>query len=243
VGAHKFNRTNIFTPRHTMVRFLSSLVLLLKASTMVHAGVGVIPPTCVNFTSPGESIATELCYSGGFIGPSICLVQLPNGTEVDYYCGDLNKLTYLFESESGTLESSIEWGFYNTTYPNEQEEVISETSVCNATFDGLSCDTCIFCDDGSVEADCTNLELGTKVECGEIFVNSADVPYPFFPFLVEKSMGSTCEVGPMANPDMSCPEAEFCQLTEGLCNNKMGFHTGMCATIPTVCTMIYRPVW
>jgi len=167
---------------------------------MVDAGVGVIPPTCVNFTSPGESIATELCYSGNFIGPSICLIQLPNETEVDYYCGDLNKLTYLFESESGTLESSIEWGFYNTTYPNEQEEVISETSVCNATFDGLSCDTCIFCDDGSVEADCTNLEFGTKVECGEIFVNSADVPYPFFPFSVEKSiMGSASEASGSSN--------------------------------------------
>lgn len=154
---------------------------------MIDGSVGVIrnPPTCVNF------IPAELCYSGGIIGPSICNIQLPNGTEVDYYCGDLNKMTYLFEqskydvqsqrNELGTLESSIEWGFFNATYPNEGAEVISETSVCNATFAGLSCDTCIFCDDGSVEADCTNLEFGTKVECGDIFVNSADVPYyPFF---------------------------------------------------------------
>ncbi len=44
----------------------------------------------------------------------------------------------------------------------------------------------LLCNDGSIEADCTNLELGTKVECGDIFVNDVDLPYPFFPFLVEK---------------------------------------------------------
>ena len=56
-------------------------------------------------------------------------------------------------------------------------------------------------------------------------------------------MGSTCEVGPMTNPDMSCPDGEFCQLTEGVCNNKMGFHTGVCALIPTACTENFAPVW
>jgi hypothetical protein len=70
---------------------------------------------------------------------------------------------------------------------------------CNATANGESCDTCIFCDDGSVEADCTNIERGRKVECGDIFVqNFTSTSYTFFPFLVEKAMGSTCEVGPDA---------------------------------------------
>jgi hypothetical protein len=42
------------------------------------------------------------------------VTTLPNGTEVTYYCGDLNKVTYTFENEElGTaLESSIEWGYY-----------------------------------------------------------------------------------------------------------------------------------
>ena len=231
-----------------MVRFLSSLVLLLKASTMVDAGVGVIPPTCVNFTSPGESIATELCYSGGMIGPSICFIQLPNGTEVDYYCGDLTKVTYTFEKEMEGMETSIEWGYYNDTYNGSDLEVISDASGdCNATANGQSCDSCIFCDDGSVEADCSNVEQGTKVECGDIFIqNFTDTPpYPFFPFLIENFnlMGSACEVGPEADKDMSCLDGEFCQLDMGVCNSKMGFHTGVCAPIPTVCTMIYLPVW
>ena len=39
-------------------------------------------------------------------------------------------------------------------------------------------------DDGSVEADCTNLELGRKVECGETYEECDSLP--FFPFLDEK---------------------------------------------------------
>jgi len=37
---------------------------------------------------------------------------------------------------------------------------------CNATV--KLCKTCNSCDNGSIEADCTNLELRRKVECGEI---------------------------------------------------------------------------
>jgi hypothetical protein len=219
-------------------------MLLLKALTMVDASAMTFGTSCVYFTFPcytGDSI--QLCYSSTVIGPSICVTTLPNGTNVTYYCGDLNKVTYTLEEEMEGMETSIEWGYYNATYPDEKEEVISETSVCNATANGQSCDTCIFCDDGSVAADCTNLELGTKVECGDIFFNTY-VPYPFlFSFEWIMIMGSTCEVGPMADPKMSCPEGKFCQLTEGLCNNKMGIHTGSCAPIPFGCTFIYLPVW
>jgi hypothetical protein len=212
---------------------------------MVDAFAMTFESSCVNFTFPDDSVATrELCYSGDVIGPSICVTTLTNGTEVTYDCGDLNKVTYTFEKEMEGMETSIEWGYYNDTYSSDLEEVISDaTGDCNATANGQSCDTCIFCDDGSVEADCTNLELGTKVECGDIFVQTLDTPYPFFPFLVEKAMGSTCEVGPDADKDMGCPGGEFCQLDEGVCNNKMGVHVGVCAAIPTVCTMIYLPVW
>lgn len=211
---------------------------------MVDAFVMAFESSCVNFTFPDDSVARELCYSGNVIGPSICLVTLPNGTDVDYSCGDLTKVTYTFEKEMEGMETTIEWGYYNDTY-NGLEEVISDASGdCNATANGESCDTCIFCNDGSVEADCTNVELGAKVECGDIFVqNLSGTPYPFFPFLVEKTMGSTCEVGPEADKDMGCPGGEFCQLNEGVCNSKMGFHTGVCAPIPMICTMIYLPVW
>ena len=52
-----------------------------------------------------------------------------------------------------------------------------------------------------------------------------------------------CEVGPSANPNMSCLDGEFCQLDVGTCNNKMGVHVGVCASIPTVCTKEFNPVW
>jgi hypothetical protein len=55
---------------------------------------------------------------------------------------------------------------------------------------------------------------------------------------------SSCEVGPMAKPDMNCPiDGTFCLLDVGICNSKMGFHTGICTSIPMVCTEIYAPVW
>jgi hypothetical protein len=241
-------------------------MLLLKASKMIDATSLFTFSSCENFTFPDDSVARELCYSGVVTQPVECMAT----SGVTYLCGDLPKATYTFENEYEGMEASIEWGYYNDTYNGSDLEVISNsiwldtvisdtmpyagvrpnpTSTwtsggCNATANGESCDTCIFCDDGSVEADCTNIERGRKVECGDIFVqNFTSSWYFFFPFLVEKAMGSTCEVGPDADKDMGCPGGEFCQLDEGVCNSKMGFHTGVCATIPTVCTMIYLPVW
>ena len=67
---------------YTMVRFLSTLMLLLKASTMVDGFFTIIESTCVNFTFPDDDIACELCYSGGTIGPSLC--SIPDSEE-SYY--------------------------------------------------------------------------------------------------------------------------------------------------------------
>jgi hypothetical protein len=99
------------------------------------------------------------------------LTPFQNGTEVEvtYDCGNLNKVTYIFEKEMEGLETSIEWGFFNDTYNGSDLEVISETEFCNATVNGERCKTCNSCDNGSIEADCTNLELRRKVECGEIY--------------------------------------------------------------------------
>ena len=52
-----------------------------------------------------------------------------------------------------------------------------------------------------------------------------------------------CEVGPSADPSMSCLDGEFCLLDVGTCNNKMLVNYGVCTSIPTFCTMDYRPVW
>ena len=67
---------------YTMIRFLSTLVLLLKVSTIVDGSVTIIESTCVNFTFPDDDIAHKLCYSGGTIGPSFC--SIPDSEE-SYY--------------------------------------------------------------------------------------------------------------------------------------------------------------
>lgn len=56
--------------------------------------------------------------------------------------------------------------------------------------------------------------------------------------------GTECEVGPSADPAMSCTvEGEFCQLDMGVCNNKSAIQYGVCAMIPQACTLEYDPVW
>ena len=52
-----------------------------------------------------------------------------------------------------------------------------------------------------------------------------------------------CEVGPSADPSMSCLDGEFCLLDVGTCNNKMLVNYGVCTSIPTACTYNLNPVW
>jgi hypothetical protein len=192
--------------RYKMVRFLSALVLLLQASTMVDAGVyqcqNVLedPPTCV--TSVGGS--EELCYYSSGFGASICSGSVGsdafgNETEVIYYCGSYG-WGYSFKEELDGMETQIEFDQTNLkdieryiasgVVPNATknngtgyvEPVYSK--ICNAMVNGELCNSCISCDDGSIEADCTNLDLGRKVECGETYEECDSLP--FFPFLDEK---------------------------------------------------------
>lgn len=217
-----------------MYRYLSPL-LLLATSTMTEAAY-CRALMCANFTFPDDSVARELCYTHEFIGPSIeYLYTLPNGTEVTKEEGP-RTTTYNFEEDFKGMETSITW---------ENEE----TEYCNATADGEDCTTCIRCDGGMFEVDCTNLELGRKVECGEQVNWYCGDGVPFIPFLAAKVVDESttsdgaCQVGPEARPDMSCPDGEFCLLAEGVCNTMMSFYTGVCSPIPTVCTFDYNPVW
>jgi hypothetical protein len=53
-----------------------------------------------------------------------------------------------------------------------------------------------------------------------------------------------CEVGPSADPSLSCAiEGKFCQLETGVCNNKAAIQPGVCAEKPQMCTMDMNPVW
>jgi hypothetical protein len=153
-----------------MTRFLS-LLLLLKASTLTDASVAIAESTCTNFTFPEDDVVRELCFSAKIMGPSPWAIGLPNGTEYIEYIG-VSSESYFFGNELNGLTTVVTWE--------------GETDDCVATANGEDCLSCTICANGSVSADCTNLEYGRKVECGDnplLYFDGCAVPYPFFPFL------------------------------------------------------------
>ena len=153
-----------------MTRFLS-LLLLLEASTLTDASVAIAESKCTNFTFPEDDVVRELCFSTEIMGPSPAQITLPNGTEYIEYIG-VSSESYFFENELNGLTTVVTW--------------VGETDDCVATANGEDCLSCTLCANGSVSADCTNLEYGRKVECGDnplLYFDGLAVPYPFFPFL------------------------------------------------------------
>ena len=221
-----------------MVRLLC-LMILLKTSTMVDAAAYRTESMCKSLpTFPDEFANHELCFAVEVYTPSPAFITQADGTETTEYMG-FYEIKYDYENETDGVLTHVIW---------EDDE----TSDCNATAMGFDCTSCSICDDGTVEADCTNLEQGRKVECGEVNVREVDYdhPDPFFPFTHFKAMNSsislltgTCEVGPDFMSDASCPAGEFCQIQEGICNTKMASYYGVCAPIPVVCAEIFAPVW
>jgi hypothetical protein len=161
---------------------LLSLLLLLKASTLANASVSIAESTCTNFTFPDENaVVRELCYSIMAMGPSPAMTMLPNGTEITEYLGGSAK-TYSFESDLAGLTTNVTW---------EGEDA----EECVATANGEECHHCTLCDDGnSFDADCTNLEYGRVVKCGEVVpldgFSETEVDLPFFPFVRRCYFGS-----------------------------------------------------
>eukprot|EP00578_Thalassiosira_sp_NH16_P006963 CAMPEP_0181119006 /NCGR_PEP_ID=MMETSP1071-20121207/23376_1 /TAXON_ID=35127 /ORGANISM="Thalassiosira sp., Strain NH16" /LENGTH=506 /DNA_ID=CAMNT_0023203533 /DNA_START=15 /DNA_END=1531 /DNA_ORIENTATION=+ len=53
-----------------------------------------------------------------------------------------------------------------------------------------------------------------------------------------------CAVGPAAPPELvsACDPGEYCQLSGGDCNTKIGVHLGRCAAMSERCPMNYQPV-
>ena len=157
-----------------MTRFLS-LLLLLKVSTLTDASVAMIQSNCTDLTYPEDDgvVARELCFSVQIMGPSIASTMLPNGTEITQYVGESSK-TYIFDGELTGLTTFVSWEG-------------DDAEHCLAMANGEECNHCDLCNDGtSFDADCTNLENGRIVECGEIAslleLSENGDELPFFPF-------------------------------------------------------------
>ncbi|KAL3827272.1 hypothetical protein ACHAXA_004747 [Cyclostephanos tholiformis] len=154
-----------------MTRFLSLLLLLFKASTLTDASAAMAASNCTNLTFPDEeNLVRELCFSVMILGPSPALTILPNGTEYTEYIGE-SSMTYFYEGDLMGLTTNVTWAG-------------DEAEDCVAAADGEDCHKCTICNDGSsFDADCTNLEHGRIVECGEVPLYGIDeVESPFFPF-------------------------------------------------------------
>ena len=159
-----------------MVRFLS-LLLILKASTLTDASVSIAESKCTDFTFPDDNVVRELCFSVMMLSPPPTQVGLPNGTEYTEYSGEASE-TYSFENDLEGLTTAVTW-----EYEGNFED-------CVATANGEDCLSCTLCDNKSVSADCTNLEHGRNVECGDTslisfgYINETDFlkVKPFFPF-------------------------------------------------------------
>jgi hypothetical protein len=162
---------------------LLSLLLLLKASTIADAGIAQALSNCTNFTFPDEDVVRELCYSIMVLGPSPNIVTLPNGTEITEYLGGYEK-TWSFEGDLGDGAFPVPISGLTTSVAWEGEDA----EDCVATANGEECHHCTLCDDGnSFDADCTNLEYGRVVKCGEIVpldgFSETEVNLPFFPYV------------------------------------------------------------
>lgn len=177
-----------------MARFLS-LLFILKASTLTDASAMMTESQCTDFAFPDDDVVRELCFSVEVIGPSPAQTTLPNGTEYTEYVGGSSE-SYVFENELEGLTTAVTWE--------------GDTKDCVATANGEDCLSCTICANGSLSADCTNLEQGRNVECSEnsllYFDYDNAVPYPFFPFLstFEYNAGSNTTlpgaVSPVASP-------------------------------------------
>jgi hypothetical protein len=144
----------------------------LNASTLTDASIAITESKCTNFTFPDDNVIRELCFSAEIMGPSPSQITLPNGTEYIEYIG-VSSESYFFKNELKGLTTVVTWE--------------GETEDCVATANGEDCLTCTLCANGSVSADCTNLEYGRKVECGDnplLYFGGLAVLYPFFPFLL-----------------------------------------------------------
>jgi len=179
-----------------MARFLS-LLLILKALALTDASAAKTETQCTDFAFPDDDVVRELCFSVEVIGPSPAMMTLPNGTEYTQYVGSSSE-SYLFENDLMGLTTVVTWE--------------GDTEDCVATANGEDCLSCTLCDNGSLSADCTNLDQGRNVECSEnslLYFDSNAVPYPFFPFLstFEYTAGSNTTL-PAAGSPAASPVAE-----------------------------------
>ena len=175
-----------------MFRFLT-LLAFLEASTLVNGAASLIGEQCQPVTFPSGANHT-LCFE--------TIVTTPSPTNTGQYAGGYSVTYDYTKGAAAGIETYVNW------------EKRAPATECEAGEIGLeditgeiietACNSCTFCADGTVEADCTNLVKGRKVACGENRVRAPDSQRktPFFPFVLGKLVQTT---KPTMKPTMNMP--------------------------------------
>jgi len=137
-----------------------------------------------------------------------------NGTETTEYVGESSE-TYTFEGMLEGLVTEIKW----------EEAVSTVDCVASVTMDGetMECSTCSLCEDGtSASADCTNLDQGRNVACGENVMVYNDLQsldsVPLFPFVpaFEYTAAAATEPAPAPAPPATSSGAAVSSLLQNI---------------------------
>lgn len=165
-----------------MFRFLT-LLAFLEASTQVNGAVALISEQCQPVTFPSGAQKT-LCFE--------TQITTPSPTAGGVYVGDY-AVNYKYSKVAAGIDTYVFWEYPGATKCIAGEVIRGTNTACNS---------CAFCADGSVEADCTNLDKGRKVACGEGVVRGpvAKRTTPFFPFVMGKLTANQATKSPTKKP-------------------------------------------
>ena len=155
-----------------------TLLAFLEASTLVNGAASLIGEQCQPVTFPSGANHT-LCFE--------TIVTTPSPTNTGQYAGGYSVTYDYTKGAAAGIETYVNWEKRAPATECEAGEVIAEIGGSGGTIE-TACNSCTFCADGTVEADCTNLVKGRKVACGENRVRAPDSQRktPFFPYVLGK---------------------------------------------------------
>jgi len=171
---------------------LLTLLAFLEASTLVSGAVSFISEKCQPVTFPSGKQQT-LCFETE--------IATPSPTNTGQYVGDYSVTYYYTKGAAAGIVTYVTW---------EQPAPATECVAGEIGLGNTRCNSCTFCSDGTVEADCTNLVKGRKVACGESRVRAPanQRTTPFFPFVLGKltaNQANTPTKKPTKKPTMKIP--------------------------------------
>ncbi len=167
---------------------LLSLLLLLGASALTDASACTSEIQCDDFFYPNGLITCNLCYRVTITTPQLAWDDDNVSTNIDDLDPSLGgyEVTYRYKEDLEDFITSFSW----------ENGAETEVMDCVAMANGEDCASCMLCSGRSLSADCSNLEKGRRVACGEspghdiVEVTFYDDVKPIFPYRMTFMRGS-----------------------------------------------------